>query len=76
MDVLTSQDLTKNLVYGNHSSGSNFDKAAWETAVAEVACGRATSFPKEHAGQVSGLRVSPMRIVEESENISIFYEML
>ena len=75
VDVLPGGDLTKELEYGNHSSASTFDEAVWEKAVADVAWGRAIVFPKEQAGQVPGLRVSPIGVVEEREKIRIIHDM-
>ena len=53
-------NLTKELIYENNSSAQKFHVAVWEKAVADVASGRAIVFPKEQAGQVEGLRVSPV----------------
>ena len=65
VDVLPGGDLAKELEYGNHSTANNFGEAVWEKAVAGVACGRAIVFPKERAGQIPGLRLSPVGVVEE-----------
>ena len=47
----------------------------WEKVVADVAGGRAIVFPKKQAGQVPGLRVSPVGVVEEREKIRIIHDM-
>ena len=67
VDVLPSGDLTKESAYENHSSAEKCNEEEWEKAAADVACGRAIGFPKEQAGQVPGLRVSPVGVVEECE---------
>ena len=69
------RNLTKGLTYGNHTSAQKFQVAVWENAVADVARGCAIVFPKEQAGQVEGLRVSPVRVVEEREKIRIINDM-
>ena len=69
MDVLPGGHLTKELEFENTSSAGKFHEEVCQKAVAEVACGREIVFPKEHAGQVPGLRVSPAGVVEERENL-------
>ena len=46
-----------------------------EKAVADVACGKAIVVPKEQVGQVPGLRVSPVGVVEKRENTRIIHDM-
>ena len=65
VDVLPGGHLTKELEFENTSSAGKFHEEVCQKAVAEVACGREIVFPKEHAGQVPGLRVSPVWVVEE-----------
>ena len=67
VDVLSGGDLAKELAYENHSSAETNVGAVWDMAVAAVAGGRAIGFPKEQAGQVPRLRVSPVGVVEEGE---------
>ena len=43
--------------------------------MADVAGGRAIFYPKEQAGQVPGLRVSPTGVGEERESITIIHDM-
>ena len=43
--------------------------------MADVAGGRAIVFPKEQAGQIPGLRVSPIGVVEEREKIRVIHDM-
>ena len=47
-----------------------------ENEVADVALGGAIFSPKEHAGQVPGLRMSPVGVVEERENIILIQDTL
>ena len=47
----------------------------WEEAVADVVCGRVIGFPKEQAGQVPGLRVSSVAVVDKREKIRNMYDM-
>ena len=75
VDARPGGNLTKELTYGNQSSAQRFHVAVWEMAVADVASGRAIVFPKEKAGQVEGLRVSPVGAVEEWEKIIIIHDM-
>ena len=71
VDVRPGGKLTKKLEYGNHSSAPKRQVAVWEKAIADVASGRAIGFPKEQAGQVEGLRVSAIGVVEDWENVKI-----
>ena len=75
VDVLPGGDLAKELAYENHSSAENIVEAVWDKAVVDVAGGRAIGFPEEQAGQVPGLRVSPVGVVEELEKIRIIHDM-
>ena len=75
VDVRPGGNLTKELTYGKHSSAQKFQVAVWEKAVGDVASGRAIVFPKEQAGQVEGLRVSPVGVVEEREKIRIIHDL-
>lgn len=75
VDVLPGGDLTKELEYGNHPSAIDVDETGWEQVVADVAGGRAIGFPKEQAGQVLGLQVSLLGVVEEHENIRIVHDV-
>ena len=54
VDVLPGGDLAKELEYGNHSRANNFGVAAWEKAVADVACGRAIVFPRSRRSKFRG----------------------
>ena len=40
-----------------------------------MACGGGIGFPKEQTGQVPGLRVLPVGVVEEREKIRIIHDM-
>ena len=40
-----------------------------------MACGRAIVFPNEQAGQVPGLRVSPVGVVDEREKMRVIHDM-
>ena len=42
----------------------------------DIASGRAVVFPKGQAGQVQGLWVSPVGVVEERENILIIHDVI
>ena len=75
VDVLPGGDLAEELAYENHSSAGKIVEAVWDKAVADVAGSRAIGFPKEQAGQVPGLRVSPVGVIEERENIQIIHDM-
>ena len=68
VDMRPGGDPTKELAHETRSSSQNFYGAVRESAVANVACGRATALPKEQAGQVPGLRMSPVGVVEEGNN--------
>ena len=75
VNVQPGGNLMKELTYGNHSSAQNFNVAVWEKAVEDVASGRAKFFPKEQAGQVEGLLVSPVGVVEEQEKIRVIHDI-
>lgn len=75
VDVPPGGNLAKELEYGNSPSAGTIDEAVWENTVADVAGGRAIVFPNGKAEQVPGLRVSPLVIVEERENRTLFHDM-
>ena len=75
VDVRPGGNLTKEFTYGNHFSAQNFHVAVWDKAVADVASDCAIVLPKEQVGQVKGMRVSPVGVVEERENIRIIHDM-
>ena len=69
VNILPGGDLTKVLAHENRSGVGKFDEIVWEKALADVEGGKAIVFPKQQAGQVPGLRVSPIGIVEEHKKI-------
>eukprot|EP00752_Nemacystus_decipiens_P007888 g7048.t1 len=65
--VRSGGDLERELEYGNHRSAAEEEPAVWEKVLRDVATGKALVFPKRMAGQIPGLRVSPMGVVKEKE---------
>eukprot|EP00752_Nemacystus_decipiens_P006649 g5977.t1 len=65
--VRSGGDLERELEYGNHRSAAEEEPAVWDKVLRDVATGKALVFPKRMAGQIPGLRVSPMGVVKEKE---------
>ena len=69
VDVLHGGDRTMELACIKVSTAEQMDDTVWEKEVTDVACGSAIGFPTEKAGQVPELRISPLKVVQNGENI-------